>query len=186
MNILHKNFSAVVEDFWMWVDGPLMCCFPLRPPIERVFWHCSCLFLKCFGFWVSRVAWRCCGKVEMTSYFATSRLMSDSKILFSWISCRYLVHPKDPGRICCCDMFRFGINALPKKFINNGSVEVKDYNGLYPSLRPCFFDHWLTSSTTLSLRSERAKISLKVVPTPLTILEQKKLIHTIWCSFPYK
>ena len=110
VNILKKNFAAVVEEFWMWLDGPLMCCFPLRPPIERVFWLCSSLFLKCFGFWVSHVAWRCCGKVEMTSYlnFAISRLMSDSTILFPWISFRYLVHPKDPARICCCDMFRFG------------------------------------------------------------------------------
>lgn len=80
--------------------------------------------------------------------------------------------PKDFGRICCCDMFRFGINAVPpKKLINNGSVEVKDW--IIPITEALLFDHWLTSSTTFSLRSERAKISLKVVPTPLTILEQK-------------
>ena len=44
---------------------------------------------------------------------------------------------------------------------NLGTLQMKGFKQEIPT-RSCLFDHWLTFSTTVSLRSERAKISLKL------------------------
>ena len=118
---------------------------------------------------VARLKWRAIlGNFKVDEWFYDFIPMNFFQILGS---------PQRPWKDLLLWYVSFWLMPSPKKIINNGSVEVKDYNGLIPITEALVFDHWLTCSTTISLRSERAKISLKVVPTPLTILEQKTDTH---------